>query len=89
MIERETGIRLSLQAVSVDLKRWGFTAQRPMKRAIERRAGEITQWLETDYPALAKRAKAEATTPPQGSGGALLTHKVHGASLSSHPPEAF
>jgi transposase len=59
LIERETGIRLSLQAVSVYLKRWGFTAQRPMKRAIERREPEIKQWLETDYPALAKRAKAE------------------------------
>jgi transposase len=59
LIERETGIRLSLQAVSVYLKRWGFTAQRPMKRAIERREPEIRQWLETDYPALAKRAKAE------------------------------
>src|ERR1700693_2905628 len=37
LIERETGIRLSRQAVSVYLKRWGFTAQRPMKRATERR----------------------------------------------------
>jgi transposase len=59
LIERETGIRLSLQAVSVYLKRWGFTAQRPMKRAIERREPEIRQWLESDYPALVKRAKAE------------------------------
>ena len=59
LIERETGIRLSLQAVSVYWKRWGFTAQRPMKRAIERREPEIRQWLETDYPALVRRAKAE------------------------------
>jgi hypothetical protein len=34
LIERETGIRRSLQAAGVDMKRWGFTAQRPMKRAI-------------------------------------------------------
>jgi transposase len=59
LIERETGVRLSLQAVSLYLKRWGFTAQRPMRRAIERREPEIRQWLEVDYPALAKRAKAE------------------------------
>jgi transposase len=59
LIERETGIRLSRQAVSVYLKRWGFTAQRPMKRATERREPDIKQWLKTDYPALAKRAKAE------------------------------
>ena len=59
LIEREAGIRLSRQAVSVYLKRWGFTAQRPMKRATERREPDIKQWLKTDYPALAKRAKAE------------------------------
>ena len=59
LIEHETGIRLSLQAVSLYLKRWGFTAQRPMRRAIERREPEVRQWLETDYPAIVKRAKAE------------------------------
>ena len=59
LIERETGIRLSLQAVSVYLKRWCFTAQRPMKRAIERREPQIRQWLERGYPALVKPAKAE------------------------------
>ena len=58
LIERETGIRLSRQAVSVYLKRWGFTAQRE-KRATERREPDIKQWLKTGYPALAKRAKAE------------------------------
>ena len=59
LIEHETGIRLSLQAISLYLKRWAFTAQRPMRRAIERREPEVRQWLETDYPAIVKRAKAE------------------------------
>lgn len=59
LIERQTGIRLSLQAISLYLKRWGFTAQRPMRRAIEWRETEVRQWLETDYLAIAKRAKAE------------------------------
>jgi len=59
LIEQLTGVRLSLQAISVYLQRWGFTAQRPMKRATERREPEIRRWLERDYPALVKRAKAE------------------------------
>ena len=59
LIERETGHRLSLQAVSLYLKRWGFTAQRPMHRATERREPEVQAWLESDYPAIAERAKAE------------------------------
>jgi transposase len=59
LIEQLMGVRLSLQAISVYLQRWGFTAQRPMKRATERREPEIRRWLERDYPALVKRAKAE------------------------------
>ena len=58
LIERETGIRLSRQAVSVYLKRWGFTAQRPMKRATERREPEV-KVASTDYPVIVKRAKRE------------------------------
>jgi len=59
LIERETGIRLSLSAVGNYLRSWGFTAQRPMKRATERRDAEVERWLATEYPAIAKRAKTE------------------------------
>jgi transposase len=59
LIERETGHRLSLQAVSVYLQRWGFSAQRPKHRATERREPEVEAWLESAYPAIVKRAKAE------------------------------
>ena len=38
---------------------WGFTAQRPIRRATERNETEIKAWLATEYPAIVKRAKAE------------------------------
>jgi transposase len=59
LIERETGVRLSLSAVGNYLRSWGFTAQRPIRRATERREAEIQAWVERDYPGIAKRAKAE------------------------------
>lgn len=59
LIARETGIRLSWSAVGNYLRSWGFTAQRPMKRASERREPQIRKWLDVDYPAIARRAKAE------------------------------
>jgi transposase len=31
---------------------WGFTAQRPIRRATERREGAVRAWLESIYPAL-------------------------------------
>jgi transposase len=59
LIEREAGVRLSLQSVSDYLKRWGFTPQRPVKRATERKEPAIAAWLANDYPAIVKRAKRE------------------------------
>ena len=41
------------------LKRWGFTPQKPVKRAYEQDPKKIAQWLETDYPAIEARARKE------------------------------
>jgi transposase len=59
LIFKETGTRLSLQAVSNYLSRWNMTPQRPAKRAREQNASAVKQWLERDYPALVRRAKRE------------------------------
>src|SRR3954463_3343917 len=60
LIERETGVRFaSGSTIGGYLHDWGFTPQRPRKRATERHAPSVRHWLEHDYPAIAKRAKAE------------------------------
>ena len=59
LIERKTGIRLSLSAISLYLAAWGFTAQKPIRRATERDEAAIRAWLDHDYPAIVKRAKKE------------------------------
>jgi transposase len=59
LIVRETGLWLTLSVVGRYLRAWGFTAQRPMRRATERRDEAVRAWLENTYPALARRAKAQ------------------------------
>ena len=59
LIERETGMRLSASALGRTLRAWGFTAQRPARRATERREPEVRAWLRHQYPAVAARAGAE------------------------------
>ena len=59
LIARESGVWLSLSVVGDYLRGWGFTAQRPMRRARERREGAIRAWLESSYPAIARRARAQ------------------------------
>jgi transposase len=50
---------LPLRSVRRYLGRWGFTPQRPLKRAFEQKPEAVKQWLDTDYPAIAARAKTE------------------------------
>jgi transposase len=59
LIVRETGVWLSLSVVGDYLRGWGFSAQRPMRRASERRDAAIREWLESTYPAVARRARAQ------------------------------
>jgi len=51
--------RLGLSTVQLYLQRWGMTPQKPLARARECRPAAITAWLESIYPTIAKRAKAE------------------------------
>jgi transposase len=65
LIARESGVWLSLSVVGRYLRAWGFTAQRPVRRATERRDEAVRAWLESTYPAIArKRRKAAKSSGP-------------------------
>jgi transposase len=59
LIERKTGVRLSLTAIGTYLSAWGLTPQKPVRRATERNEAAIQAWMKRDYPAIAKRARKE------------------------------
>jgi transposase len=59
LIERRFGIGLSVWTVGRYLKRWGFTPQRPLRRALEQDPKAVEQWLEERYPAIQRQAKRE------------------------------
>lgn len=58
-IKQEFNIDLPPRTITDYLKRWGFTPQKPTKRAYEQNAKAVEQWLETSYPEIAARAKKE------------------------------
>jgi transposase len=41
------------------MRRLGFSAMKPMRRAMERRPAEVRRWKEQVYPAIVERAKVE------------------------------
>jgi transposase len=52
-------IDLPLRTVSDYLNRWGFTPQKPVKRAYEQDPEKLRRWLEEGYPEITARAKKE------------------------------
>jgi transposase len=63
LIARESGVWLSLSVVGDYLRGWGFTAQRPVRRATERQDEAVRAWLESTYPAIARRASGGQRNP--------------------------
>ena len=58
LIRQRFGVRLAVRTMGTYLARWGFTAQKPLRRAYEQDPAAVRRWLRQDYPAIAARAKA-------------------------------
>ena len=82
LIEQACGIKLHIRAVGNDLKRWGFTPQKPIKRAYEQRPEAVKQWLDNEYPAIEKRAHAESGEIHWGDETAVVNTDVRGRSFA-------
>jgi len=62
LIARKFGLRLSVWTVGRYMARWGFTPQKPLRRAYEQDPAAVRRWLRREYPAiraLARRERAE------------------------------
>lgn len=59
LIESRWGLRLSVWTIGRYLKRWGFTPQKPLRRAYEQNPAAVRKWLTEEYPEIAKQAKKE------------------------------
>jgi transposase len=82
LVRARFGVRLALRTVSDYLRRWGFTPQRPIKRALERQDAAIQAWLAEHYPKIAARAKAEGAVIHWGDETGLSNQPVYGRSFA-------
>jgi transposase len=78
LIEHRFGIRLPVRTMGLYLERWGFTPQKPMKKAYEQSPAAVKKWLEEDYPVIAARAKAQGTEIHWGDESGLRSDDVRG-----------
>jgi transposase len=82
LIQRRFGLTLPVRTMGHYLARWGFTAQKPIKRAYEQRPEAIAQWLKTAYPRIKRRALAEGAEIHWGDETSLSTSDPRGRSFA-------
>lgn len=56
------GIELSRWQVGRYLKSWGYTPQKPIRKAFEQKPAQVRAWLDKEYPAIKRRATKEKGT---------------------------
>ena len=59
LIKVKFDIELSISSVSRLLKKWGFTPQKPIRRAYERNPKVISKWMTETYPKIHAQSKKE------------------------------
>lgn len=82
LIQQQFGVKLPVRTVGHYLKRWGFTPQKPIRKAYEQRPAEVKKWLDAEYPAIAARAKAEGAEIHWGDETGLRSDDVRGRSYA-------
>jgi transposase len=84
LIRRQYGVRLTVRTTGKYLARWGFTAQKPLRRAYEQNPAEVRHWLRHEYPAIVAQARQAGGVIFWGDETGLRADDVRGRSYA--PP---
>jgi transposase len=82
LVARRCGVELAVRTVGKYLARWGFTAQKPIRRAYEQDPAAVRRWLRRDYPAIVARAKRARGVVVWGDETGLRSDDVRGRSYA-------
>jgi transposase len=82
LIEREFGIVLAITTMGDYLRKWGFTPQKPKKKAYEQCPKKVQKWLDEEYPAIKQAAKEENAIIYWGDETGVKNQCNHGRSYA-------
>jgi transposase len=82
LIKQLWSIDMPIRTVGDYLKRWGFTPQRPLRKAYKQNPEAVKAWLNRAYPAIHKRAKKEDAEIHWGDETGLCNDAYHGRSYA-------
>ena len=78
LIEDQFGIKLAIRTVGNYLCSWGFTPQKPLRRAYEQSPSKVQKWLNESYPAIKEKAKLEDAEIYWGDETGIRSDSQHG-----------
>lgn len=82
LIKQLFGIEMPIRTVGEYLHRWGYTPQKPLKRAYEQNPKAVAKWLKEEYPAIKDQAKQEGAEIHWGDETGLANNCQHGRSYA-------
>ena len=82
LIKQECGVEMPIRTVGEYLKRWGYTPQKPLRRAYEQNPKAVKKWLDEQYPAIASKAKAEGAEIHWADETGVNTESYYGRSYA-------
>ena len=82
LVRDRFGIALPVRTMGLYLSRWGFTPQKPMRKAYEQSPAAVKKWLDEQYPVIAASAKAEGAEIHWGDETGLRSDDVRGRSFA-------
>jgi transposase len=60
LIKQQVGVRLPIRTIGEYLRRWGYTPQKPVRKAYRQDPERVAEWLERTYPEIEERASQES-----------------------------
>jgi len=82
LVKQLFGIQMPIRTVGEYLSRWGFTPQKPLRRAYEQNPKLVQKWLDEEFPAIAAKAKKEEAEIHWGDETGLRNDSQHGRSYA-------
>jgi transposase len=82
LVEREFGIVIAISTMGDYLRKWGFTPQKPKKRAYEQCPKAVQNWLDVEYPKIKSRAEEEGAEIHWGDETGVKNSCNHGRSYA-------
>lgn len=82
LVEREFGIVMAVNTMGDYLRSWGYSPQKPKKKAYEQNSKAVQKWIQEQYPAIKQKAKEENAEIHWGDETGVRNNSQHGRSYA-------